>query len=72
MNGFKSRKFILAFLVTVFGAAGAFGLPALTPFAWLREYSMQVFTAVCALITAYIAGNTIVDWVHRNGGDKEA
>lgn len=71
MNGFKSRKFILAFLVTVLGATAAFGLPALPAFAWLREYSFQIFTAVCALVTAYIAGNAIVDWAHRNG-DKAA
>jgi hypothetical protein len=65
MNGFKSRKFILAFMVTVFGGIAAFGLPAIPAFAWLREYSFQIFTAVCGLVTAYIAGNAVVDWFHR-------
>jgi hypothetical protein len=65
-DGFKSRKFILAFMVTIVGSAAAFGLPALASFAWLREYSFQIFTAIVGLVGAYIAGNAIVDWVHKD------
>jgi len=67
MNGFKSRKFILAFEVVTVGLLAAFGLPAISAFAWLREYTLLIFTAVCGLVTAYITANAIVDWVHKNG-----
>jgi hypothetical protein len=70
MNGFKSRKFILAFIFTVAGMGAAVGLPALPAFAWLREHTMAIMTAVAAMVGAYIAGNAIVDWVHKGNGGK--
>ena len=57
MNGFKSRKFILAASAVVAGIVAAFVLPALEPFAWLREHTVGVFAAACSLAAAYIAGN---------------
>ncbi len=68
MNGFKSRKFILAALGVAAGIVAAFVLPALEPFAWLREYSVGVFAAACTLAAAYIAGNVVMDKSHGNGG----
>ena len=35
MNGFKSRKFVLAALGVVGGIVAAFVLPTFGPFAWL-------------------------------------
>ena len=64
MNGFKSRKFILALIGVAGGVIAAFVLPALGPFAWLKEHTVGIFAAVCSLAAAYIAGNAIVDWGH--------
>lgn len=66
MNGFKSRKFIIALIGVAGGYVAAFLLPALEPFAWLRPHSVAIFTAVCGLAGGYIAGNAIVDWFHKN------
>ena len=68
MNGFKSRRFILAFVFTVAGLGGAIGLPALPAFAWLREHTMALVTTVAGLVGAYIAGNAIADWFHKGDG----
>jgi hypothetical protein len=70
MNGFKSRKFILAFIVVVSGVMAAFVLPAWTPFAWLKEHTVAILTIISSLTTAYIGGNAILDWFHKN--DKSA
>ncbi len=67
MNGFKSRKFALAALGVLAGVVAAFVLPALGPFAWLREHTVGVFASACSLAAAYIAGNVIMDRGH--GGD---
>jgi len=65
MNGFKSRKFILALIGVAGGAVAAFILPAFGPFAWLKEHSVTIFATVCSLATAYIVGNAITDWGHK-------
>ena len=65
MNGFKSRKFLIALIGVAGGAIAAFVLPALGPFAWLKEHTVTIFGTVCSLATAYIAGNAIVDWGRR-------
>jgi uncharacterized membrane protein YadS len=67
MNGFKSRKFVLAALGVLAGVVAAFVLPALGPFAWLRQHSVGVFASACSLAAAYIAANVIMDRGH--GGD---
>ena len=64
MNGFKSRKFVLAASAVVAGIVAAFVLPALEPFAWLREYTVGIFAAACSLAAAYIAGNAVMDRWH--------
>ncbi len=69
MNGFKSRKFVLATVGVVGGIVAAFVLPALEPFAWLREHTVGVFAAACSLAAAYIAGNVIMDRGHGDGGN---
>jgi len=69
MNGFKSRKFMLAALGVVAGIVAAFILPALGPFAWLREHTVGVFAAACSLAAAYIAGNVVMDRGHGGGGN---
>jgi hypothetical protein len=67
-DGLKSRKFMLAALGVVGGIVGAFVLPALGPFAWLREHTVGVFASACSLAAAYIAGNAIMDRWHGDGG----
>ena len=62
MNGFKSRKFLIALIGVAGGVVAAFALPALGPFAWLQEHTVTIFAAVCSLAAAYIAVNAIVDW----------
>jgi hypothetical protein len=69
VNGFKSRKFVLAALGVVGGIVAAFVLPAFEPFAWLREHAVGVFAAACSLAAAYIAGNVIMDRGHGGDGD---
>ncbi len=69
MNGFKSRKFVLAALGVLAGVVAAFVLPALGPFAWLREHTVGVFASACSLAAAYIAGNVIMDRGHGREGD---
>jgi hypothetical protein len=69
VNGFKSRKFMLAALGVAAGIVAAFVLPAFGPFAWLREYTVGVFAAACSLAAAYIAGNAIMDRRHGDGGN---
>lgn len=69
MNGFKSRKFVLAALGVLAGVVAAFVLPALGPFAWLREHTVGVFASACSLAAAYIAGNVIMDRGHEGEGD---
>jgi hypothetical protein len=68
MNGFKSRKFMLAALGVVGGIVAAFVLPTLGPFGWLREHTVGVFASACSLAAAYIAGNAIMDRWHGSGG----
>ncbi len=68
MNGFKSRKFMLAALGVVGGIVAAFVLPTFGPFAWLREHTVGVFASSCSLAAAYIAGNVIMDRGHGGGG----
>jgi hypothetical protein len=68
MNGFKSRKFMLAALGVVGGIVAAFVLPTLGPFGWLREHTVGVFASACSLAAAYIAGNVIMDRGHGDGG----
>jgi hypothetical protein len=68
VNGFKSRKFVLAALGVVGGIVAAFVLPAFEPFAWLREHAVGVFAAACSLAAAYIAGNVVMDRWHGDGG----
>jgi hypothetical protein len=67
MNGFKSRKFMLAAVGVVGGIVAAFVLPALGPFVWLREHTVGVFAAACSLAAAYIAGNVLMDRGHGEG-----
>lgn len=69
MNGYKSRKFMLATVGVVGGIVAAFVLPALEPFAWLREHTVGVFAAACSLAAAYIAGNALMDRWHGGGGN---
>lgn len=64
MNGFHSRKFMLAASAVVAGIVAAFVLPAFGPFAWLREHTVGVFAAACSLAAAYIAGNAVMDRWH--------
>ncbi len=59
---------MLAALGVVGGIVAAFVLPALGPFAWLREHTVGVFAAACSLAAAYIAGNAIMDRRHAGGG----
>jgi len=67
MNGFKSRKFILATLGVAAGIVAAFVLPAFAPFGWLQEHTVGVFVAACSLAAAYIGGNALMErW---GGGD---
>jgi hypothetical protein len=47
----------------------AFILPALGPFAWLRDHTVGVFASACSLAAAYIAGNVIMDRGHGDGGN---
>lgn len=61
MNGFKSRKFLLALIGVAGGVIAAFVLPVLGPFAWLREHTVGVFAAACSLAAAYIAGNAVME-----------
>ncbi len=68
MNGFKSRKFMLAALGVAAGIVAAFILPALGPFVWLREHTVGVFAAACSLAAAYIAGNVVMDRGHGGEG----
>ena len=63
-NGFKSRKFMLAASAVVAGIVAAFVLPALEPFAWLREHTVAIFGAACALAAAYIGGNALLGSSH--------
>jgi len=69
MNGFKSRKFLVAAAAVGSGCVAAFVLPAFAPFAWLREHTVGVFAAACSLAAAYIAGNALMDRWHGNGGN---
>ncbi len=59
---------MLAALGVVGGIVAAFVLPALGPFAWLREHTVGVFAAACSLAAAYIAGNALMDRRHAGGG----
>ena len=69
MNGYKSRKFVLAVTGVVGGIVAAFVLPVFEPFAWLREHSVGVFASACSLAAAYIAGNAIMDRWHGDKGN---
>jgi len=66
MNGFKSRKFLMALIGVAAGIVAAFILPAFGPFAWLKEYSVAIFTAACSLAGAYMVGNAATDWINKN------
>jgi len=59
---------MLAAAGVVGGIVAAFILPALGPFAWLREHTVGVFAAACSLAAAYIAGNAVMDRWHAGGG----
>ena len=59
---------MLAAAGVVGGIVAAFILPALGPFAWLREHTVGVFAAACSLAAAYIAGNAVMDRRHAGGG----